>query len=92
MKKAIKCQYFRTKAERHDYLGNRYFRLDFNSDVTLQICLSTGDIKRGKSNTFGMYLISRLTLFTNYLAPNYCEPCTKKEFDKQFELTIKLLK
>ena len=90
--KRIQYQYFKTKKERYDYLGNRYFRVDFNSDTTLQICLSSGDVKKGKANNFGVYLISKLTLFTNYLAQNYCEPCTKKEFEKKFNLVVKMLK
>ncbi len=85
-------QYFKTKKERYDYLGNRYFRVDFDSSKSLQICLSSGDVKKGKANNFGIYLIDKLTLFTNYLAQSYCEPCTKKEFDSKFNTVIKILR
>lgn len=88
----MKYQYFKTKKERFDYLGNRYFRVDYNASVCLQICLSSGDVKKGKANNFGVYLIGKLTFFTNYAAQSYVEPCTKKEFEKKFNLMIKMLK
>ena len=90
--KKIKYQYYKTKKERFDYLGNRYFRVDFDSDVCLQVCLSCGDVKKGKANNFGVYLIGKLTFFTNYLAQSYVLPCTKREFDNQFNKMVKMLK
>lgn len=86
-----KYLYFKIRKERFEYLGNRYFRIDYNSDTALQICLSCGDVKKGKANNFGVYLISKMTLFSNYLAQNYCEPITKKEFDNKYKLMIKML-
>ncbi len=88
----IKYQYFKTKPERYQYLGNRYFRIHFNHDTALQVCLSSGDVKKGKANNFGTYLIAKMTFFSNYLAQCYVEPCTKREFDSKFNLMIKMLK
>ncbi len=85
-------QYFKIRKERQDYKGIRYFRFNYDTEKVVQVCSFTGDVKKGKSNTFGVYLIHRLTFFTNYLAINYCEPCTKREFEKAFEKTVKMLK
>ena len=85
-------QYYRVKEGRVEYLGERYFRFNNHSEKVVQICLTCGDIKKGKSNNFGIYLISKLTLFSNYMAMNYLEPCTKKQFDKQFEKVAFMLK
>ena len=61
-------------------------------DKVLQVCTSCGDVKKGKSNTFGIYLIHRMTFFGNYLACGYLIQITKKIYDKQFELVYKMLK
>lgn len=91
MAKAEKDQYFKIRKERRDYLGERYFKFNYNSEKVVQVCLNPGDVKKGKSNTFGVYIIHRMTLASNYLAPNYIEACSKKEYEKQFKKAIKLL-
>lgn len=87
-----KDQYYKVKKERLEYLGERFFRFNHSSEKVVQVCLTCGDVKKGKSNTFGIYLIHKMTLFSNYLAPNYIEPCTKKQFDNQFDKVVKMLK
>jgi len=84
-------KYFKVKKERTEYLGERYFKFNFNTEKAVQVCITCGDVKKGKSNTFGVYLICKMTLFSNYLAPSYIEPCTKKEFNKQFDRVVKML-
>lgn len=86
-----KDQYFKVKQERKEYLGERYFKFNFNSEKVVQVCLTVGDVKKGKSNTFGVYLVHKMTLFSNYLAPNYIEPCTRKEYERQFKKVVQLL-
>lgn len=78
-------QYFRVVSTREQYLGRRYFRYDYQSEICTQIGVSFGDIKRGKSNNFGIYLISKMTFFGNYLGPGYIQVIKKSEWDKQFE-------
>lgn len=85
-------QYYKVRKERNAYLGVRYFKFNYNEDKCVQVCLFTGDVKKGKSNTFGVYLISKLTLFSNYLATNYIEACTKKQYDDAFNKVVKMLK
>ena len=87
-----KDQYYKVKPERQEYLGDRYFRFNHSSEKVVQACFTCGDVKKGKSNTFGIYLIHRITLYSNYLAVGYLEPCTKKEFEKQFDKIVKMLK
>ncbi len=83
-------QYFKIKKERHDYLGERFFKVDYDSDKVVQVCLSPGDVKKGKSNTLGVYAICKLTFFTNY-AGRYVDKCTAKEYKKQFKKAVNLL-
>ena len=92
MKKPI-YQYLRIKKAKLDYLGERYFRLSFDSDLVLQVCISSGiDRRRGKGNTIGVYLISRMTLLSNYIGTSYVEPITKRQFETQFDKVVKWLK
>lgn len=77
-------QYFKVKADRVEYLGERYFKFDVQSEKVVQVCMSVGDVKKGKSNTFGTYLIHRMTFLTNYMAMGYVEAITKKQYDKMF--------
>jgi len=85
-------QYYKMDKKRQEWLGVRYFRFNPNCDKVIQVCVGVGETKRGKSNTFGIYLIERLTFFTNYLAMGYAVPCTKKEYDNYFDKVLKLLK
>lgn len=84
--------YLKVCKDHNEYLGERYFKLDWNSDKVVQVCLSNGrDVRRGRSNTIGVYLISKQTLFSNYMAMKYLEPCTKRAFEKQFQLVVDFL-
>ena len=90
--KVNKDQYLKIRPERRDYLGERYFRFNFDNDKVVQVCASTGDTKRGKSNTIGIYAIAKLTFYSNYLSLNYVEVCSKKDFEKKFEEAVNFLK
>ncbi len=87
-----KTEYFKVRKDRWEIWGERYFRLSWATDKVVQVCITTGDVKKGKSNTFGIYLICKLTLFSNYMAQGYVEKCDKKEFDKKFDQVVKYLK
>jgi len=86
-----KDRYYKTRKERHEYIGERYFRVNMDVDKIVQVCITNGDIKKGKSNTFGVYLIHKLTFFSNYAAMNYVEEITQKEYYKQFKKVFKAL-
>lgn len=85
-------QYFKVKPEREEYLGKRYFRFNFADEKTIQVCISCGDVKKGKSNTFGVYLITKMTFLSNYFATGYILPCAKEEYEEYFDNTVKMLK
>ena len=85
-------KYFKIRKERQDWLGVRYFKFRWDEEKVVQVCLFTGEVKKGKSNTFGVYLINRLTMLSNYYSPNYIEPCSKKEYEKMFNQVVKCLK
>ncbi len=86
-----RIEHYKVKKERWDYLGVRYFRVNFNSESVTQICVDTGDVKKGKSNAFGVYLISKQTFFGNYFG-RYVDKCSKAEYDKIFKKIVKALK
>jgi hypothetical protein len=86
-------QYVKVAKERRDYLGEKYFRFNFNEDTVVQVCMNPGSItRRGKSNIIGVYVISKMTLLANYLGMSYVEQCTKEEFDQKFDEVINFLK
>jgi hypothetical protein len=82
--------YFRIKKERKEYLGDRYFRMNYDFEKVIQVCFTCGDSKKGKSNTVGIYCINKLTFMSNYFM-YYVEPCTKAQYDKAFDNIIKIL-
>jgi len=84
-------QYFKVIDSRQDYLGERYFRFNIHSEKIVQICKGVGEIKKGKSNTFGIYLVHRMTFMANYLSMGYLEPITKARYNKEFKQTILML-
>jgi len=86
-----KDQFYKTIPSRHEYIGERYFRFNNNSEKVVQVCTFTGDVKKGKSNTFGVYLIHKMTFLCNYLAVGYCEQITEAQYKKQFKKVIKNL-
>lgn len=77
---------------RQEYLGVRYFRFHPRADHTIQVVIHEGEVKKGRTNAFGVYLISRITFLTNYMAMGYVTPCTKAKYDQAFEKTVNLLK
>ena len=84
--------YYKVKPEREIYLGKRMFRMDsdYRESVT-QICITNGDSRKGKSNTFGIYLIQRTTFYCNYFAMVYLSEITEADWLNQFNETIKFL-
>jgi len=84
-------QYFKITSERRDYLGERYFKADMSAWDVIQVVKTVGETKKGRGHTFGVYLISRLTFFSNYLAMNYAVPCSEKEYTKHLKEVIALL-
>lgn len=88
MKNKIQFQYFKIKKDRQEYKGERYFKFSYECQSVTQIVIHTGEEKKGKNNTIGVYLINKMTFISNYMH-FYVEPSTKKEFEKNFG-TIKM--
>jgi hypothetical protein len=84
-------QHYKITPIRQDYKGDRYFRFNPMAEKVIQVCVHPGEEKKGKSNTFGIYLIHRLTFLSNYFN-FYIEPCSKKEYEKNFNKVIEMLK
>lgn len=85
-------QFFRVKADRQEYLGERYFRYNVISEKVIQVCLGVGQIKKGKSNNIGIYMIHKMSFVSNYLSMNYVEIIPKKTYDKMFSKASDMLK
>jgi len=84
--------FMKVRKERQEYFGNRYFRYSYDSQTVVQVCVSVGEtVKKGKANNIGIYVIHKMTLFGNYLAMNYTEPCSKKEYETKFNEVVKML-
>jgi hypothetical protein len=85
--------YYQITQSRKEYLGVRYFKVRQSfKDSVIQVVVNPGQERKGRGNTFGVYLISRMTFFSNYLAMVYAIPCTKKDYDKAFDTVLKYLK
>ncbi len=84
--------YLKTVESRKEYLGERYFKTSNSSFECIQVCVTTGDLKKGRAHTFGVYVISKLTLMANYVAMGYAIPTTEKEYKKAFNKVIEYLK
>lgn len=85
--------FLKVRKERQEYLGVRYFKFNYDSQTVIQICVNVGaTVKKGKANNVGVYMIHRMTLFSNYMAMDYTEPCSKKEYESKFNEIIKILK
>jgi len=85
-------QYFKIAKDRQDYKGDRYFRYNPHSTLVTQICYTNGEMKKGRSNVFGITNIHRMTFVSNYMLYSYLTPTTKKVFDDKFKKMVKLLK
>lgn len=85
-------KYYKVCDERKEYKGDRYFKFDTVTGKVVQIVFCNGEIKKGKGNTIGVYLIDKVTFFTNYLAFNYVDETTKGIFQKKFNQVIEILK
>lgn len=86
-------QYFAIRAERYDWLGERAFKYNHVEDKVVQVTINPGpEHGRGKKSMIGVYLLGKLTFLSNYLAMNYVEPISKKEYEKKFDAAIKILR
>lgn len=88
----MKTQYYKIQAKYRQYKGERYFRFEINSDHVIQVCVSEGEIKKGKGHSMGVVIIHANTLLSNYMAPGYLETCSKNKYERAFNKTVKLLK
>jgi hypothetical protein len=84
--------YYKVRKERRDYKGDRYFKFNSFSEKVVSVCVNPGEEKKGRTNAFGVYLIHRITFLSNYMAMDYIEPCTKKEYQKNFNKVFEMLK
>ncbi len=75
----------------HPVRGVRMFRVNDRTDTAIQIVLNAGEVKKGRGNNIGIYVVDRMTIFSNYGYGNYLKPTDKKSWDKAFKLVIKMI-
>lgn len=85
-------QYLEIAEERREWLGHRFFKFSIHTDTVIQVVKTPGQEKRGRGHVFGVYCISRQTLFSNYLGMQYAKPTTKGKYEKAFDEVVKTLK
>ncbi|HET6991017.1 MAG TPA: hypothetical protein VFJ43_06820 [Bacteroidia bacterium] len=83
MTKLTNDAYYKIASNRRDYKGERYFRFNQLSDKVIQVCVYSGDEKKGKSNTPGIYLIDRMTFLSNYLSYGMLFHAAKRNIKKR---------
>ena len=85
-------QFYRTKTDMARYLGERYFRFSPHEEKVLQICMGPGEVGgKGKGHNIGVYLISKQSFATNYLAMNQLENISKTIFENRRKQILNLL-
>lgn len=83
--------YYMVRKEKQEYFGERYFAYSWDADKVIQVCIQRGDTKRGKTNAIGIYMISRITMLSNYQAMNYLTPITKHIYETKFNKVVEML-
>ena len=78
------AEYYKIKPKYQGYKGERYFKVDYNEDLVVQVVVHTGtDRGKGKNSAIGVYTIQRLTFYSNYLAIPLVDKVTKATFEKK---------
>lgn len=88
---SARFQYYRVQKSRREYKGERYFRYHPNHEQVTQVCVYPGEVKKGRGNLTGVYLMDRGGFVMNWMAPPYLEPITKSTYDKNFNKVISFL-
>lgn len=88
VKQSTSFQYFFYK---HPTRGVRMFRVNDRTDTAIQIVLNAGEMKRGRGNNIGIFVVDRMTIFSNYGYGSYLQSTDKKSWDKGFKLVIKMM-
>lgn len=83
--------YYKIKEAHKEYKGERFFKFKYGNEHTIQVHFKKGNLRSsGKNECVGIYQILSHSFLCNYL-PFYVERCTKKEFEKALNKTIKSL-
>lgn len=89
-------EYYKIKEEKQFHKGDRYFKVKMHATHVTQVCIHSGEVKKGRNNNPGITLVTMQTFLSNYytVAPQiqYTERCSASEFKKAFEQTVNRLK
>lgn len=83
--------YYTIQKKYQYFKGDRYFKVDRQSPYCVQVCLSAGDMKKGRGSTYGIYIVSRITFIGNFLSCRYVVECKKEVYDQAFAEALKNL-
>ncbi len=85
-------EYYEIRPDRKEYAGERYFKVQYDSETVLQVCFKPSPVmRRGRSNMIGLYVIDRMTFVTNYYGMDYVRPCNQKKFYDKCSEIVKML-
>ena len=89
----MKASYYQVVKPKRWYKGERYFKFIPTKDSVVQILVSAGDKKKGRTACKGVYLISRTTFLCNYNLHKYScvEEITMEQFYAQYDRIQKKL-
>ena len=85
-------EYFRVKKQYHECRGEKYFCHYEFSDKVVQICFSYGNMKKGRTNSVGIYTIHLTSFMNSYNQGKYLEYVTPSQFKSAFRLMTSQLK
>jgi hypothetical protein len=76
--------------------GLRFFKLQGSlefpeSEKCIQVCVSSGEVKKGRMACIGIYITRKTTMQNNYQFMSAMQECTKKEFEAAKKKVLKLL-
>lgn len=76
--------------------GLRYFKLDGSkefpeSEKCIQVCVSSGEVKKGRMACIGIYITRKTTMNNNYAFLSQMKECTKREFNAAKNKILNLL-
>jgi hypothetical protein len=88
----MRTEYYIIIPEKREQLGIRLFAYNPNSDHVVQVCMSSGNKKKGRTSCIGIYEVHRATFLNNYFNYKQVQECSKKEYEKAMTTVYQALK
>lgn len=86
-------RYYAIKKDCFSFHGERYFKVDFTKKIVVNVCVHSGEIKKGRPYVYGAYIIAYNSFIGNYFwdKGRYVDEITNALFEEKFnEVTNRL--